>query len=134
VNSLVKSLFGTALAVVLAACAGTGEAPGSQKSVEEILAGKNLRVVGELDKLVNFNINSWQYVDRQNVVLRDGVKKYYLVELKNPCREMEFAQRIGFTSFGKVVNKFDFIVVTETPGRVVRCMIETFYELERTGK
>ena len=116
---------------VLGACSGTGEAPEANKTVDEILAGKNLRIVEEIDKVVAFNVHGWLYVNRKNVVLRDGPSKYYLVELNTPCPNLEFAQAIGFTSFGRVVRKNEFIVVTDTPERVERCSILKLFELEK---
>ena len=116
---------------VLGACSGTGEAPEANKTVDEILAGKNLRIVEEIDKMVAFNVHGWLYVNRKNVVLRDGPSKYYLVELNTPCPNLEFAQAIGFTSFGRVVRKNEFIVVTDTPERVERCSILKLFELEK---
>ena len=116
---------------ILSGCSGTGEAPEANKSVEEILAEKNLQIVEEIDKVVAFNVNGWLYVNRRNVVLRDGPSRYYLVELNSSCPNLEFAQTIGFTSFGRVVRKLEFIVVTDAPGRVERCSILKMFELEK---
>lgn len=113
------------------ACSSTGEAPEAGKSVDEILAEKNLKIVEQLDRLVAFNIHGWLSVNRQNVVLRDGPSKYYLVELNAPCPTLDFAQKIGFTSFGRVVSKNDFILVTDMPGSVERCSIQKFFKLEK---
>ena len=44
---------------------------------------------------------------------------------------LEFAQAIGFTSFGRIVGKNEFIVVTDAPGRVERCSILKLFELEK---
>ena len=124
--------FSALLLAVLSACFGTGEAPEADKSVDEILAGKNLRIVEEIKQLVGFNIHGWFYVNRKNVVLRDGPSKYYLVELNAPCRNLEFAQEIGFTSFGRVVRKNEFIVVSDAPGGAERCSIRKLFKLEKT--
>lgn len=125
------TIFSTLLLVVLSACSGTGEAPEANKSVDEILAEKNLRIVEEIKQLVAFNVHGWLYVNRKNVVLRDGPNKYYLVELNAPCRNLEFAQTIGFTSFGRVVRKNEFIVVQDAPGMVERCSIRKLFKLEK---
>ena len=124
-------VFSTVLLALLSACSGSGEAPEASQSVDEILAGKYLRIVEEIKQLVAFNVHGWLYVNRKNVVLRDGPNKYYLVELNAPCRNLEFAQQIGFTSFGRVVHKNEFIVVSDTPGRVERCSILKLFKLEK---
>ena len=124
-------VFSSLLLAVLSACSGAGEAPEADKSVDEILAGKNLRIVEEIKQLVAFNIHGWLYVNRKNVVLRDGPSKYYLVELNGPCRNLEFAQEIGFTSFGRVVRKNEFIVVSDASAGVERCSIRKLFRLEK---
>ena len=118
----------------LAACSATGEAPETGKSVEELLAEKNLRIVEELKQLVNFNIRGYQYVNRQNVVLQEGVSRNYLVETRSPCPNLEFARTIAFTSTGRVVREFDKLLVRNAPDRVEYCVIKAIYRLEKTDK
>ena len=130
-NRRVKMVSVGVLAMVLTACSGLGEPRESGKTVDELLAENNLRITEETSHLVNFNIRGLQYINRQNVVLEDGPRTKYLVELNNPCPNLQFAQRIGFTSYGRMVRKSDYIVVTDAPGRIERCMIRTFYNLEK---
>lgn len=132
--NLMKGVFAGLLVITLAACSGAGEPKESGQSVDEILAGKNLRITEEVDKLVNFNIRTWQYVNRQNVILEDGPRTKYLVELNSKCPNLEFAQLIAFTSYGRMVHKSDYIIVTDAPGHVERCMIRRFYDLEEIPK
>lgn len=127
-----KAVLSIAFAISLSACAGT--APEAEKSVDEILAEKNLKIVEPVKQLINFNIRGWQYVNLQNVVLEDGPSKKYLVELNNPCRNLDFAQRIAFTSFGRVVSKNDKLIVTDGPGHVENCFMKAFYLLEKIKK
>ena len=126
------NIFFIASVSLLTACAGAQ--PEAEKTVDEILAENNLAIVEELDRLTAFNINSWQYVNEQNVILVEGVSRRYLVELRPKCPELQWAQRIGFTSFGRIVQKnSDQILVTNGAGRIDRCTIRTFYSLEKTG-
>lgn len=131
-NPFLKATVSIALAISLSACAGT--APEADKSVDEILAEKNLKIVEEVRQLINFNIRGWQYVNLQNVVLEDGPSKKYLVELNNPCRNLDYAQRIAFTSFGRVVSKNEKLIVTDGPGHVENCFMKAFYLLEKIEK
>lgn len=124
-----KRLAPALLAVVLAACAGAP--PEQGKSVDELLAEKNLRVVEELNQLVNFNIRGYQYVNRQNVVLQEGVSRNYLVETRAPCPNLEFARTIAFTSTGRVVREYDKLLVRDAPGMVEYCVIKAIYRLEK---
>lgn len=131
-TSFLKAVLSVAFAISLSACAGT--APEADKSVDEILAEKNLKIVEPVKQLINFNIRGWQYVNLQNVVLEDGPSKKYLVELNNPCRNLQFAQRIAFTSFGRVVSRNEKLIVTDGPGHVENCFMKAFYLLEKIEK
>jgi hypothetical protein len=122
---------GVLFATLLAACAGAP--PEAEKTVDELLAEKGLEIVEELDRLTVFNVHSWQYVNDHNVILEEGVSRRYLVELRNSCPETQWAQRIAFTSFGRIVENTDRILVTNGGGRVDRCTMKTFYRLEKTG-
>ena len=117
------------IALLLSACAGT--APEEGKTVDELLAEKNLRIVEELRHLTAFNIHSWIYIDRQNVVLRDGPNRHYLITLNVPCQNLRFAQNIAFTSFGRTLRNTDYIAVTDGPGNIERCFMKSFYRLEK---
>ena len=120
------------LAAGLAACAGAP--PEEGKSVEQLLAEKNLRIVEELNQLVNFNIRGYQYVNRQHVVLQEGVSRNYLVETRAPCPNLEFARTIAFTSTGRVVREYDKLLVRDGPQRLEYCVIKALYRLEKMDK
>ena len=123
-----RTLCAVACGLLFAACSGAP--PEEGKTVDQLLAEKELRVVEEINQLVNFNIRGFLYVNRENVVLQDG-QRDYLVELNGPCPNLEFANTIAFTSTGRVVRAFDKILVQNTPGRVERCIIKKFYQLEK---
>ena len=127
-NPIFRTLLIATGAMMLAACAG--RAPEEGKSVDELLAEKNLRNVEELRQLTAFNIHSWLYIDLQNVVLRDGPNRHYLIALNNPCQNLRFARDIAFTSFGRTLRNTDYIAVTDAPGNIERCFMKKFYRLE----
>jgi hypothetical protein len=120
--------------LLVAACSGTGSPPEEGKSVEELLAEKDLRIVEQMNTLVAFNIHSWLYVNQRNVVLRDGPSKHYLVELNLPCQNLRFAREIAFTSFGRTLRNTDYLIVTDAPGNLERCFMKNFYRLEKMEK
>ena len=129
-----RILFTSLVAFLFAACSGVGKPPEEGKSVDELLAEKNLRVVEEMNTLIAFDIHSWIYINRENVVLRDGPSRHYLVELNAPCYNLQFAQRIAFTSFGRTLRNTDFIAVTDGTGSRERCYMKKFYTLEKIKK
>lgn len=126
---LLRTLLVSGLVLTLSTCAGTS--PKTEKSVDEILTEKNLKIVEEVDKLINFNIHGWEYVNIRNVVLIDGPSKKYLVELNGPCRNLDYAQAIAFTSFGRVVSKNEKLIVRDGPGHAESCFMKAFYRLEK---
>ena len=132
-NTRFKFLSVALLTAILAGCAGVGEPKETGKTVEQVLAEKNLRIAEEVDNLVNFNIRGWQYVNEQNVILEDGPSKRYLVELTSPCPELRWAQRIAFTQFGRVVSRNEKILVNDGGGHIRHCLMKAFYRLESTG-
>lgn len=128
----IKAFGIPALALLVGALAGCAVSPPEEgKSVEQLLAEKKLRIVEERKQLINFNIRGFLFVDRQNVVLQEGASRNYLVELRSPCPNLEFARTIGFTSSGRVVREYDRILVRDAPGMVEYCTIKTFYILEK---
>ena len=129
-----KILASLSACIFVVACSGTGKPPEEGKSLEELLAEKNLRIVEEKDQLLAFTISSWMYINRENVVLSDVPSRNYLVTLNAPCYNLQFAQRIAFTSFARTLRNSDFIVVTDGPGNVERCYMKKFYILERMEK
>ena len=133
-KSSVKAAFLSLLLILLAACAGTDESSKANPSVEDVLAEKNLRIVEEINQLINFNIRGWQYVNWENVILEDGPSRIYLVELTAQCRELQWAQRIAFTSFGRAVTRNERIMVTDGGGYTRHCLIKALYELEKIPK
>jgi len=130
--NLLKNALLLGLILSLSACAGSP--PEAEKTVDEILADKGLRIVEPVDKLVGFNIHGWQSVNNQNVVLVDGPSKNYLVELNMPCRNLDYAQTIAFTSFGRTVSRNDKLIVTDGPGHAEHCFMKAFYRLEKIKK
>ena len=117
-NSVIRTLVIALGATALAACAV--KAPEEGKTVDELLAEKDLRIVEEIRQLTAFNIHSWIYIDRQNVVLRDGPSKHYLVALNRPCDNLRFARNVAFTSFGRTLRTSDYLIVTDAPGNPER--------------
>lgn len=128
-NRPTKFLASVVIAAGLAACAGAP--PEQGKSVDQLLADMNLRNAEELNQLTNFNIRGYRYVNRQNVVLQEGVSRNYLVETRAPCPDLEFATTIAFTSTGRVVRKNDKLLLRDAPGRVQYCVIKALYRLEK---
>ena len=78
------------------------------------------------------NINGYNVIDDQHVVLRGGASRHYLVSTQRRCPDMEWGYAIG-TSFGdneRICNAhFEYIIPQD--GRW-RCRIETIEEVEST--
>ena len=114
--------------LLLAACAATStEQP---MSVEEHLDLMGLQL-GEGDaRIPSYRVNGWNRIDDRNLVIISGVNDHYLVELRAPCPELEFAFGIGFTTTGiDRLDRFGDIILRGPGGRRERCAIRDIYEL-----
>ncbi len=120
-------LFVTSLALALAACATPA---GNQPTVDERLELQGL-VRGEGNvRIPSYRINGWSQINDRNLIVTAGVNNRYLVELRNPCPELEFAFGIGFTTSGiSRLDRFGDILLRGPGGRRESCPIANIYRL-----
>ncbi len=116
--------FIASLSIVFTACQNTPA--DSEDKIAKALDDMNLSVEGSKAEILVYRINGWRYVDKYNVILTLGNRDNYLVGLRHPCPGLNGAFKIGFTSTGNKVTKFDDIVVSNRgPGAMdERCGIK----------
>jgi hypothetical protein len=119
---------------VLGACASS-PAPDAKKpkTLDELLADRGYKLGSDTDRIVNWNIDGWNYVDDGHVVFTAGPSRDYLVTVDTPCSGLRQANTIGFTSTINTVTKFDKLVVRNT-GFTDQCPIRELHELKRIKK
>lgn len=111
----------------LSACSSTST-PRTDR-LAETLTKMSLEKGDTQDRILNYNIRSWKYVDNKHIILEARRKEFYLLELRSPCTNLSGALDIGFTSFGSSLTKFERIVVREPVGIDENCSIKEIYAL-----
>lgn len=122
------TLIATATLLV-AACAS---APSEQMSLEEKLAERNYAMRGEIDRIQDYRIDGWYYVDDYNVIFRGGPSDYYLLTFNQRCLNLRGAHTIGFSTTVGRVTRFDEVLVRDQSGMPPeRCLISEMHRLEK---
>lgn len=119
----VLALFLSAL-LVLVACAN------SPRTTEQILSDRGFQLGETVDRIKDYRISGWNYVDERHVIFNAGPSRNYLITLKIDCRDLSGAEYIGFTSTTSDVTKFDKLVVGTAIGPR-NCPIDTLTKLEK---
>ena len=118
--SLFRNLSMLGLAsLILSACATT-----TPKIDYQQLAGPAVASV-------RFNrLHNWQSINEEQLIIWTGLHSPVLVNLSFPCRELDYRQRIGVTSFGnQVVAGFDKVYVVGEPG----CRIKSLHKIDEAA-
>ncbi len=59
----------------------------------------------------SFQLDSWESVARNKLVVWNGVNEAYLITVWDSCRDLEFASRIAVSSTTHSVSTFDSVLV-----------------------
>jgi len=124
-----KTLLISVLATFL--LAGCAAPAGNQLTVDESLELQGL-VRGEGDvRIPSYRITGWNQVNDRNLVVTVGVNDKYLVELRGPCPELEYAFSIGFTITPiNRLDRFGDIILRGPGGSREYCPIANVWALE----
>jgi hypothetical protein len=122
-----KTPIALILAAVLAsACATTGGGPESMIKRSDDRLAKYEPYVGEpVDGFTAFYYDSWEPINRTQLVLRTTMNEAYLLTVDGTCTDLLFAQTIGVTTTGTQVTKFDKVLV-----RGERCLIRQIQPID----
>jgi hypothetical protein len=96
-------------ALITAACSGIPRRDRDQEALDRYLryAGPPIDHITYLG-----HYDNWQSVSRYQVVLWTGINDAYLITVRSPCENLQFAQRIGITQTANTISsKFDAITV-----------------------
>ena len=114
----------------LLGCAMSSESP---LTVYQELDKRDLRIAEPVDRIQNYRISGWNYLDREHLILLDGVNRKYLVTLDRPCYGLQTNEVIAHTSTTSVLTTFDKFLVRDVGNVVEQCHIESLHRLEETG-
>ena len=116
----------------LVACATTDR---DKPTPAELAAEKGYTLGEEVRDIRDYEIDGWQYVSRQALIIPAGPSRHYLITLDRVCSELSTTEVIGFdTSATNSVSRFDFVLVpTRTSSVDDRCGIERIYKITKIG-
>lgn len=108
-----KRLLALALAVAMtSACA-----QGLQRNRDPL--AKYDGYIGEpIDRFTAFRLDSWQLVDKDQIILWTGINDAYLVKIDGFCPDLAFAHTIRVNNTGSQVTTFDSIQVRRDRCRI----------------
>lgn len=87
-----------------------------------------------IERLANYRVDGWNYVDDRHIVLYVGPSKRFLITTMVDCHDLHGAENIGFTSTASYVTKFDRLIVRDAAGMVQHCPITELKTLNKTPK
>ena len=113
-------------AVLASACATTGGGPQSMIQRSDDRLEKYEPYVGEpVNSFTAFRYDSWEPINRTQLVLRTTMNQAYLLTVDGTCTQLPFAQSIGVTTTGNQVTRFDQVLV-----RGDRCLIRQIQPID----
>ncbi|HWV11566.1 MAG TPA: DUF6491 family protein [Pseudomonas sp.] len=121
------------LAWLLGAC---GHSPLRDEGLplDEHLARLGYRQVEAVESVQRFDIDGWQYLDKQHIVFGHGPGRSYLLTFSRPCRNLSFSNTLGFSTTVGVLTRLDRVVSTDDSGFPEYCLIETIHQLEKVPR
>ena len=96
-------------ALLAAGCSGI---PRRERDQEQL--DRYLRYAGEpVDRITYLgHYDNWQSVSRYQLVLWTNINDAYLITVRPPCEDLQFAQRIGITQTASTISaRFDAVLV-----------------------
>jgi len=129
-KTLTTMLFVTA--ALLMGCSTTAQKneSDSQEKITSTLNEMALQPSSKPVRIRDYQVRSWTYIARYNLIIEAGFKENYLVSLVTPCIGLDSAFSIGFTSTAGSLDKFEDIVVRRARGFEERCPIQEIVKLE----
>ena len=117
-------------AILMGACATGSERP---PNFEQRLADDGYVLGEQVERIMQYRLDGWSYLDPEHIVMQTGPSTQYLVSLAYRCRELGSAEDIAFTTTGGQLTRYDTLLVNGVGGVVERCPIRSLRRLEKAG-
>src|SRR5882672_6121157 len=98
-----------AAALITAGCSGIPRRDRDQEALD-----RYLRYAGPPVDHITYlgHYDNWQSVSRYQIVLWTNINDAYLITVRPPCEDLQFAQRIGITQTASTISsRFDAVLV-----------------------
>lgn len=113
----------------LEACGGT---PDGELSLDQQLAKKKYTLGKTVDRVHDYSISGWNSVDDRHVIIHTSPTRSYLVTLRSPCRNLDTAETLAFsTTVGNLTRHDKLLVRSSSMGYTEQCFIDTLQELDK---
>jgi len=130
-NMRISKTLVLSLAMLLGACATPSPGP-EPLNLEKMLAERHYLAGPAVDRIHNYQLSGWNYVDPYHLIMRAGVKDHYLITLRSYCSDLSQATSIAFTTTVGSLTTSDAVLV-RGPGSIIdRCYIRYINRLEKT--
>lgn len=119
------------LATLLTACAGSSQKPQTEDSTNLVIS--DYEVVEEVQRISNYKIDGWQYVDPFSLILPTSPGTEYWVQFKRRCNGLNSTEVIGITSTASsVLSRFDAVIVGNSmSGIETKCYIDKIFKITK---
>jgi hypothetical protein len=124
----------------LSGCASMQKASAEREKLEnepiaQAMTDLGYEVEAPVEQVTDWNLYNWQAVDQHAVIIWVDAFHPYLFTLRELCPSLEFAQTIGVSNTGSIIDaNFDSIVVPNPPGGGESCLIDKIYPLKKAAK
>ena len=126
--------FSLILAVLFAIGAASCATSQPPKSLDELLSDRGYKLGEPVDRIQNYRINGWNYVDSKHLVLLDTSRNNYLVTFRQVCHGLQSNELVAHTSTNSQLTKFDKFMVRDSGSKIVdNCYIDSLHRLVKTG-
>ncbi|THF66171.1 hypothetical protein E6C76_04750 [Pseudothauera nasutitermitis] len=121
------------LFALLSACASVDKAPEPETDWRQTLEKRGYRQ-GEAVRMVpSFSLSGWNYIDEYHIQVDDGPGRDYLITFSIPCRELQWVERIGYTTSAGTFGVMERILARHV-GQPVSCPVSELHRLERVER
>lgn len=122
------SLRALALIILGAAAAHAAD---NDKTLEEKLAKQKYEKGAPVEYINDYELDGWNYIDRNHIVIHTGPSRDYLITVMTPCSDLASAENIAFTTTTHKLTKFDRLMVRGAGGIQQDCPIRAINELKK---
>ena len=122
--------FTLASFLLLNGCAQTpsNDKADSEAKLQEVLSDMELEPSGAIERIPNFQIDNWKYLDHYHVIIETR-REQYLIAFQTYCSGINNTLKIGYTSRTGSLTKFEKILVEQPLSQPEECYIEDIVKL-----
>lgn len=87
-----------------------------------------------MESVWSVDLDGWQYLDKQHLLLGQGPGRTYLLTFSRPCNNLHFSNTLGFTTTVGVLTRLDSVVSRDSSGFPEHCPVGDIHRLEKIAR